>query len=86
MLLATSHSGFLGLPEHFLADMLAMIGFGVVLVLIVGFGLKVADFIWRKLDLEEQVQKGNIAAGIVMGATVLGFCYAVAHLLVGILG
>ena len=84
---ATTHDGFLGLPTHFHTDMLAVVAFGLVLVLLVGFGLKAVDrWCWRTLDLEEQVQKGNMAAGIVMGATIIGLCYAVAQVISGIIG
>ena len=78
--------GILGLPEHFGADMLAVALFGVALVMLVSFGCKFCDWVWRKLDLEEQVQKGNIAAGIVMGSLVIGLCYALATVVAAILG
>jgi uncharacterized membrane protein YjfL (UPF0719 family) len=85
--LFASHEGFLGLPEHIVADLLAAVLFGVVLVLVVGFGVKFIDkFAWKELDLEEQVQKGNVAAGIVMGMTILGAFLAVAWVVRGILG
>jgi len=65
---------------------LCALAFGCLLVLLVGFGLRFIDWIWEKLDLEEQVQKGNIAAGIVMGSCVLGMCYAVSTVIKSIAG
>lgn len=75
-----------GLPDHFLSDLVAVTLFGFVLCLMVGFGCKFIDWAWRKLDLEEQVQKGNVAAGIVMASVVIGLCYAMAHVVAAIIG
>lgn len=79
-------NAILGLPEHTLSDLAATAMFGVVAVLLVAFGCKVADWVWRQLDLEEQVQKGNIAAGIVMASCVLGFCYVMATVAKAVIG
>ena len=73
-------------PDHLGSDLVCVLVFGVLLILLVGFGLKAVDWAWKKLDLEEQVQKGNLAAGVVMAATVLGFCYAAASVVKAIAG
>ena len=73
------------LPDHLLSDLICAACFGFLLILVVSLGVKLADYLWRKLDLEEQVQKGNIAAGIVMGFTVFGLAIAVAIVIHGIL-
>ncbi len=75
-----------GVPDHFWSDMLCVFLFGLLLIVLVGFGLKVIDFIWKKLNLEEQVEKGNIAAGIVMGSCVIGLCHALATVVKSITG
>jgi hypothetical protein len=74
------------LPEHFGSDMLACGLSGMQLIFLVGFGCLFIDFIWRKLDLIDQVQKGNIAAGIVLGCTVIGLFISVALVMTCILG
>lgn len=76
----------LTVPDHLGSDLVCVLAFGAALILLVAFGLKVIDFLWRKLDLEEQVQKGNISAGIVMGSCVIGMCYAVGQVIRSITG
>lgn len=68
----------LGMPEHVLSDCLALVLFGVFVIGLVAFGVKVADWVWGDLDLEKEVQKGNVAAGIVMAAVIVGLCIAMA--------
>ena len=82
----TTHEGMLGLPTHFGSDLLAVVVFGIIAVALVAFGTKVIDWIWKKLDLEEQVQAGNLAAGVVMGSVVIGLCYVMAQVVVAIIG
>jgi uncharacterized membrane protein YjfL (UPF0719 family) len=77
---------WLTLPDHLPSDLVCAGCFGLLLVLIVAFGVKLCDFLWRRLDLEEQVQKGNVAAGIVMGSMIFGFCVSVGMVIRGILG
>ena len=74
------------MPEHFSSDLLAVGIFGVVLVLLITFGVKLADYLWKKVDLEGEVAKGNVSAGIVMAAMILGMCYALSRVVVAIIG
>lgn len=77
---------YLGLPESTLPDLFAVVLFGVASVFVVALGVMGADWAWKKLDLEEQVQKGNIAAGMVMVALILGYCYVMATVAKAIIG
>lgn len=81
-----SHEGFFGLPTYIVSDLLALALFGLVLVVFVAFGTKLADRIWTKLDLEQEVQKGNVAAGIVKAALIIGLCLAIAMVAMAIIG
>jgi uncharacterized membrane protein YjfL (UPF0719 family) len=73
-------------PDHLLTDLICALVFGVLLVLLIGFGTKLVDLIWTKIDLQEQVQKGNLSAGIVMGSTIIGLCVGLAIVLKSIIG
>lgn len=77
---------WINLPDHLFSDLVCTLLFGVLLIMLIGFGVKMVDWIWTKIDLEEQVQNGNIAAGIVMGSAIVGLCVSLAIVVRGIIG
>lgn len=83
---SVEHDNILGLPTHIGADLLSVVLFGIVGILLVAFGLIVIDYLWKKLNLQEQVERGNVAAGIVKAACILGLSYYVAQVIRAIIG
>ncbi len=67
------------LPEYFLGDITATLAFGLLAILLVIAGYKIFDIVLKRLDFDEEIKKGNLAMGIVVGAFILGLCYVVAH-------
>ncbi len=76
----------LHLPATFLVDILATFAFGVVAILLVVIGYVVFDKLTPKLDFSEQINKGNLALAIVVGAFILGICHVTARVVSAILG
>ena len=52
--------------------------FGVVGIIIVFIGLKVFDKAMTGIDLEKEVAKGNVAAGILSGAAIIALAIILA--------
>jgi putative membrane protein len=52
--------------------------FGLVGIIIVFIGLKIFDKALTGIDLEKEVAKGNIAAGILSGATIVALAIIIA--------
>lgn len=71
--------------ETLALDCLVLVVFAVPSILLIAFGYKFIDWVLGKVDLEEQVQKGNIAAAILSGAIVLGICIVIAAVIWGVL-
>lgn len=76
----------MGLPIHIWSDLLAVVLFGLVLTAVLAVGTKAFDWLYRKVDLEDEVKKGNVAAAMVLSAVVFGLSYAVATVVKGVLG
>ena len=51
--------------------------FGLLGILLVTFGFKLFDLILTKVDLEKEVEKGNMAAAIVSAAAILAITFIV---------
>ena len=54
------------------ASLLAAAAFGLLGIALLAFGFKVFEWITPKLNVEEELSKGNVAVGIVVGAVALG--------------
>jgi putative membrane protein len=67
------------LPEYFLGDLTATLTFGLLAILLVIAGYKIFDIVLTRLDFDEEIKKGNLAMGIVIGSFILGLCYVIAH-------
>lgn len=53
-------------------SLLAAAAFGLLGILLMAAGWKVFEWITPKLNVEEELSKGNVAVGIVAGAAALG--------------
>jgi putative membrane protein len=53
-------------------SLLAAAAFGLLGIALLAFGFKVFDWITPKLNVEEELSKGNVAVGIVVSAVALG--------------
>ena len=80
------HSGWLGLPPHFLTDLAVTFGFGVLVILLVVLGYLAFDAALRRVDFNAELNKNNTSVGLVVAATILGICYAVTKVAVAIIG
>jgi putative membrane protein len=75
----------LSLPDHFLGDMVSAFCFGLLAILLVVVGFKVFDWLTPRCNFQDEINKGNISAGIIIGSVIIGICYVIAHVLVGII-
>lgn len=61
--------------------MLSSIGFaaafGALGILLSSFGYKLFDIIETKVDFAEEINKGNMAAAVVVAAFLIGICYII---------
>jgi uncharacterized membrane protein YjfL (UPF0719 family) len=67
-------------PEHDLwRSALASIVFGLIGIALLMVGYFLFDLITRRIDVQEQLNKGNTAVAIVVGALLLAIAYIAAH-------
>lgn len=59
-------------PEAFGLSLLAAAAFGLLGIVLLALGFKVFEWITPKLNVEEELAKGNVAVGVVIAAVVLG--------------
>jgi len=74
------------LPEHFPADLVATVAFGIVAILLVVAGYRLFDWLTPKLDFDNEIQKGNVAMAIIVAAFILGLCYVVGRVVAAVAG
>jgi len=74
------------LPEHFPADLVATLAFGILAILLVIAGYRLFDWVTPKLDFDAEIQKGNKAMAIVVAAFIFGLCYVVANVVGAVIG
>jgi putative membrane protein len=74
------------LPDYFLGDLAATVGFGIVAIALIVFGYIVFDKLTPKLDFSDLLNKGNNALAIVVGSFILGLCYVIGKVVAAILG
>lgn len=58
--------------EAFGTSLLAATVFGLLGIALLAIGFKVFEWITPKLNVEEELGKGNVAVGVVIAAVVLG--------------
>lgn len=78
-------SGPLGLPAHFMGDVLASVIFGLVLLVLMAVGYKFVDWTLKGVDFDMELSKNNIAVGIVVASIIMGVCYGVSNIVAAIL-
>jgi putative membrane protein len=64
-----------GMGEAALASLI----FGLIGIILLLIGYFVFDLLVRRIDVQEQLQKGNMAVAIVMAALLLAIAYIAAH-------
>jgi putative membrane protein len=74
------------LPDYFLGDLAATVGFGVLAIALIVLGYIVFDKLTPKLDFSDLLNKGNTALAIVVGSFILGLCYVIGKVVGAILG
>jgi putative membrane protein len=74
------------LPDYFLGDLAATVGFGIVAIFLIVFGYVTFDKLTPKLDFNELLTKGNTALAIVVGSFILGLCYVIGRVVSAVLG
>ncbi len=72
------------MPEHFLGDLAACMGFGLAAIILVVVGFKLVDRLTPQCHFACEAQKGNVAAAILGSSLFLGMCYLVAHVITAI--
>lgn len=70
-------------PEAFGLSLLAAAVFGLLGIVLLALGFKVFEWITPKLNVEEELAKGNIAVGVVLAAVVLGISLIVVRAIGG---
>lgn len=74
------------LPDYFLGDLIATIGFGIAAIFLIVLGYIIFDKLTPKLDFDELLNKGNMALAVVVGSFILGLCYVVGKVVSAVLG
>ena len=57
----------------------ASLVFGIVGIALLFVGYFLFDFLCRRIDIQEQLNKGNMAVAIVVGALLFSIAYVAAH-------
>jgi putative membrane protein len=74
------------LPEYFAMDIAVTAAFGVLAILLVVLGYKIFDWLTPKISFDDTINKGNVAAAVLIGSFILGLCYVIAHVVSAIVG
>ncbi|MCE9566407.1 MAG: DUF350 domain-containing protein [Planctomycetes bacterium] len=69
--------------NSFEMSLLAAAAFGLLGIAMLALGFKVFEWITPKLNVEEELVKGNIAVGIMVGALLLGISLIVVRAIGG---
>lgn len=64
-------------------SLLAATAFGLLGIVLLAFGFKVFEWITPKLNVEEELAKGNTAVGIVVAAALIGMSLVVVRAIGG---
>lgn len=70
-------------PEAFGLSLLAAAVYGLLGIVLLALGFKVFEWITPKLNVEEELAKGNVAVGILIAAVVLGISLIVVRAIGG---
>lgn len=64
---------------HLLRSAGASLVFGVVGILLLFVGYFLFDYLCKRIDIQEQLNKGNMAVAVVMAAMLISIAYVAAH-------
>ena len=74
------------LSEDLLADLVTTVAFGIIAILLIIVGYIAFDKLTPRMDFSDQLNKGNLAMAILVGAFIIGLCLVVGHVVAGVLG
>ena len=66
-------------PNHILQAAGASLVFGIVGIALLFVGYFLFDLLCRRIDIQEQLNKGNIAVAIVVAAMLISIAFVTAH-------
>lgn len=69
------------LPETFFVGLVGSFAFGLIGLVMLMLGFKMFEWITPKLEVEDQLQKGNVAVAVTVGSLFLALAYIVAHVI-----
>lgn len=75
----------LGLPSHFVGDVVASLIFGLVLLILMVLGYKFVDWALKGVYFDTELSKNNVAVGIVVASIIIGVCFGVSNIMAAIL-
>lgn len=76
----------LGLPEHTLSDLFAILLFGGVATVVLIGGTMTFDWAWKKIDFQAQINNSNVAAAVVIAAVVIGLSIVMSQVTKSVIG
>jgi putative membrane protein len=71
--------GFMAYAGNFLAGMFAAAVFGVIGIALLIAGYYAFEGVTRKLDVQDELKKGNVAVAIVTGSLLFSIAYIASH-------
>lgn len=60
-----------------LTQFIVPVAYGMIGILMSAFGYKLFDWIETKIDFAEEINKGNVAAAIVIAGFLMGMCFII---------
>lgn len=76
----------LGLPEHFVGDLMAICSIGFLASMLLTVGTLLFDYAYRRVDFQEEIKKGNVAAAITLASVVLGIAFVMGMTVKAVIG
>jgi putative membrane protein len=67
------------LPQHFIANLVASLVFGLVGIVLLLAGYWLFDLITPRIDVQKELTEKNMAVATVIAALLLGIAYVAAH-------
>lgn len=82
----TPASSSVSLPDGFAGDLVATFAFGLIGIALLVLGFWVFDKLLTGCDFVAEIAKGNVSAGIVSSAIIVGLSYIVGKIASAIIG
>jgi putative membrane protein len=67
------------LPEHFFANLVSSLSFGLVGIVLLLLGYWAFDWITPRIDVQKELTEKNMAVAIVVAALLFGIAFIAAH-------